>query len=231
MQYAPTEGTIAPIMSTSLKIDQLGSTLFGKTRRAILALLYSHVDESFYLRQLARSAGVGMGAVQRELKALVDAGIISRNVHGRQVYYQANPHSPVFKELKSLVLKTVGVGDVLRTALAPLADSIDIAFIYGSIARGEARKGSDVDVLIVGSVSFAEISSALNSAQETLSREINPTVYPVTEFLSKMRAGHHFLNTVFGGEKLFLIGDKDELERMVEKRLAGRSQNKPSRNN
>jgi uncharacterized protein len=215
-------------MSTSLKIDQLGTTLFGKTRRMILALLYSHVHESFYLRQLARSAGVGMGAVQRELKALVNAGIINRNVHGRQIYYQANPQSPVFKELKGLVLKTVGVGDVMRTALAPLADRIDVAFIYGSIARGEERKGSDVDVLIVGGVSFAEISSALISAQETLSREINPTVYPVAEFLSKVHNGHHFLNTVLGSEKLFLIGDKDELEGMVEKRLAGRSQNKCS---
>jgi uncharacterized protein len=218
-------------MSTSLKIDQLGTTLFGKTRRAILALLYSHVDESFYLRQLARLASAGMGATQRELKALVDAGIIIRNVHGQQVYYQANPHSPVFKELKSLVVKTVGVGDVLRTTLASLADRIDVAFIYGSFARGEERKGSDVDVLIVGSVSFAEISSAFISAQETLSREINPTVYSNDEFLSKVRTGHHFLNTLLGSEKLFLIGDNDELERMVEKRMAGRSQDKPSRNN
>jgi predicted nucleotidyltransferase len=210
-------------MSAALTIDQLGTTLFGKTRRAILTSLYSHVDQSFYLRQLTRSAGVGMGAVQRELKALVDAGIISRNVQGHQVYYQANSQSPVFKELKSLVMKTAGVGDVLRTALAPLADRIDAAFIYGSIARGEERKSSDIDVLIVGNVTFAEVVAALISAQGTIGREINPTVYPLTEFLSKARKGHHFLSTVLGGEKLFLIGDKDELERMVEKRLAGRS--------
>ena len=210
-------------MSTVLKIDQLGTTLFGKTRRAILTLLYSHVDERFYLRQLTRSAGVGMGAVQRELKALVDAGIISRNVQGNQVYYQANSQSPVFKELKSLVVKTAGVGDVLRTTLAPLADRIDTAFVYGSIARGEERKNSDIDVLVVGNVTFAEVTAALSSVQKTIGREINPTVYPLTEFLSKVRAGHHFLNAVLGGEKLFLIGDKDELERMVEKRLAGRS--------
>lgn len=216
LHYAPTKGTIAPIMSTALKIDQLGTTLFGKTRRAILALLFSHVDESLYLRQLTRSAGVGMGAVQRELKALVDAGILNRNVRGHQVYYQANSQSPVFKELKSLVMKTAGVGDVLRTALSPLADRIGAAFIYGSIARGEERKSSDIDVLIVGNVTFAEVTAALSSAQETIGREINPTVYPLTEFLSKVRTGHHFLTTVLGGEKLFLIGDKDELERMVE---------------
>jgi len=203
-------------MSTELKIDQLGTTLFGKTRRAILSLLFSHVNESLYLRQLTRSAGVGMGAVQRELKALVNAGIISRNVRGHQVYYQANSQSPVFKELKSLVMKTAGVGDVLRTALSPLADRIDVAFIYGSIARGEERKSSDIDVLIVGNVSFAEVTAALSSAQETIGREINPNAYPLTEFLSKVRTGNHFLTTVLGGEKLFLIGDKDELERMVE---------------
>jgi predicted nucleotidyltransferase len=203
-------------MSTALKIDQIGTTLFGKTRRAILTLLFSHVDESFYLRQLTRSAGVGMGAVQRELKTLVDAGIISRNVQGNQVYYQANSQSPVFKELKSLVMKTAGVGDVVRTALAPLADRIGAAFIYGSIARGAERKSSDIDVLIVGNVTFAEVTAALNSAQETIGREINPTVYPLTEFMSKVRMGHHFLDTVLGGEKLFLIGDEDELERMAE---------------
>jgi predicted nucleotidyltransferase len=223
LHYAPTWGTNAPIMSTPPKIDQLGTTLFGKTRRAILTLLFSHVGESFYLRQLTRSLGVGMGAVQRELKALVDAGIISRNAHGHQVYYQANSQSPIFKELKSLVVKTAGVGDVLRTALSPLADRIDTAFIYGSIARGEERKSSDIDVLIVGNVTFADVTSVLSSAQETIGREINPTVYPRTEFLSKVRTGHHFLSSVLDGEKLFLIGDKDELERMVEKRLARRS--------
>ncbi len=223
-------GTIAPIMSTDIKTDQLGITLFGKTRRAILALLYGRVDESFYLRQLARSVNAGMGAVQRELKALSEAGIIRRHVQGRHVYYQADPRSPVFKELRSLVAKTVGAGDILRDALAPLADRIDLAFIYGSVARAEEKKNSDVDVLIVGNVTFSEIVSALNPAQKILGREINPAVYPPAEFRSKVIAGHHFLTAVLGGEKLYLIGGKDELERLVKKRVGGRTQIKSSGN-
>ena len=105
-------------MSTVNSIDRLSTTLFGKTRRAVLALLYSHSDESFYLRQIVRTAGVGLGAVQRELKKLSEAGIIRRKARGRQVYYQANPECPVYAELKNLVVKTVGVGDVLRAAIS-----------------------------------------------------------------------------------------------------------------
>jgi uncharacterized protein len=217
-------------MSTMPGTDQLATTLFGKTRRTVLALLYSHVDESFYLRQLTRTAGAGMGAVQRELKALVDAGIINRKVQGRQIYFQANPLSPVFEELKSLIIKTVGVADVLRAALAPLAERIDVAFIYGSIARGGERKGSDVDILIVGNVTFAEIVSTLSRAQETLRREINPTVYPRAEFLTKVRAGHHFISTVLHDDKIFLIGDQDRLRELAKKQLAGRTQKQSSRN-
>jgi len=217
--FAPTKGTIALIMSTKLKIDQLSATLFGKTRQMILAMLYGHVDESFYLRQITRIAGVGMGAVQRELKALVAANIINRKLQGHQVYYQANRDNPVFKELRSLIIKTVGVGDLLRATLAPFADRIDLSFIYGSIAGGNEKKVSDVDIFIVGNVSFAEMVSVLNQAQETLGREINPTVYPRDEFLLKVQTGHHFVNSVLKTEKIFLIGNNDELERLVKKRL------------
>jgi DNA-binding transcriptional ArsR family regulator len=133
-------------MSTIFKTDSLSGTLFGKTRRAVLALLYCHVEEPFYLRQIARTAEVGLGAVQRELKKLSEAGIIRRTIHGQQVYYQANPECPVYSELKSLVLKTVGVGDVLRAALVPLADRINVVFLFGSLVRGDERSSSDVDI-------------------------------------------------------------------------------------
>lgn len=213
-------GTIVLKMSTTIETDKLSASLFGKTRRAILSLLYSHPDEAFYLRQLVRAAGVGLGAVQREVRRLSEAGIIQRTVRGRQVYYQANFQCPVFEELRSLVVKTAGVGDVLRATMAPLADRVNLAFIYGSVARGQEYRGSDLDVLVVGDVSFAEITSALSRAQETLRRDINPTVYPPTEFLSKLAAGHHFLETVLKETKIFLIGDESELARLAGKRLA-----------
>lgn len=207
-------------MSTTPESDTLAASLFGKTRRAVLSLLYSHADEAFYLRQLARVTEVGLGAVQREVKRLSDSGIIRRTVRGRQVYYQANPDCPIFAELKSLMVKTAGVGDVLRTALAPLADRINVAFIHGSYTRGEERRGSDVDIMVVGDVTFAEVVSALGPAQETLGREINPTVYPPAEFRSKLAARHHFLKTVLRGAKVSLIGDERELARLAKKRLA-----------
>jgi predicted nucleotidyltransferase len=207
-------------MSTFPDTDNLSGTLFGKTRRAVLSLLYGHADDAFYLRQIARAAGAGLGAVQRELKQLSDAGIIQRIVRGRQVYYQANPRCPVFEELKKLVVKTVGMGAVLQAALAPLADRIKVAFIYGSVARNSEGWDSDVDVMVVGKVTFAEIVSSLSEAQKTIGREINPTVYPPAEFRSKLAAGHHFLNTVLKEPTLFLIGDKGELARLAKKPLA-----------
>ena len=216
-------GTIAPNMSTALPGSNLSTALFGRTRRAILAQLYGHPDEAYYLRQLVRSAGLGLGAVQREVTRLAGAGIIQRTARGRQVYYQANPECPLFGELKSLVVKTAGVGDVLREALAPLAGRIRVAFIYGSVARTEQRRSSDVDLMVIGDVSFGDVVFALEAAQKTLGREISPTVYSPAEFRSKIKARHHFLTSVRNNEKVFVIGDEHEFERLGSRRMAQRA--------
>ena len=207
--------TIVTEMNTNKGNRNLSSILFGKARRAILSLLYGHSDESFYLRQIVRATGVGLGPVQRELKQLADVGIIRRSAQGRQVYFQANPDSPIFKELKSLITKTAGVSDTLRAALAPVKDRINIALIYGSVARGEENHRSDVDLLIVGDIAFVDVVRALRSAQETLGREINPTVYPVAEFRSRVAEEHYFIRNVLSGEKIFVIGDEDDLKRLA----------------
>jgi predicted nucleotidyltransferase len=206
-------------MSTAFVDSELSAALFGQTRRSVLALLYGHPGQSYYLRQLVRTARLGLGAAQREVKRLSEVGIIRRTVSGHQVFYQANPDCPIFEELKGLMVKTTGVADVLRAALAPLAAQIQVAFIYGSVAKLAQRSGSDVDVLVVGGPAFGEVVSALGNAQETLAREINPTVYSRAEFRSKLRAGHHFLTAVVGGEKIFLVGDEHELARLGAKRL------------
>jgi uncharacterized protein len=199
--------------------DRIAHVLFSKNRQSILALLFGHSDETFYLRQIARAVG-GLGAVQRELRQLTEAGILRRSVQGKQVYFQANPDCSIFSELKSLMSKTAGAADVLRSALAPLADRISLALIYGSMARSEENLASDVDLLVVGGTTFGEIVSALAPAQETLQREINPTVYPVEEFRAKLKLRHYFLSTVIAGAKIFVIGDEHELERLVEERVA-----------
>ena len=197
------------------KNESLSATLFGKTRRAVLALLYSHVDEPFYLRQIVRAAGAGMGAVQRELKRLSDSGIINKTVRGQQVYYMANPECPIYDELKSLVMKTVGIGEILKAALSTLADLINVAFLFGSLVRGDEHSHSDADVLVVGDVTFSEVVTALSQVQETIRREINPIVYPPDEFRSKLAADHHFLKTILNSAKFFLIGDEHELTKLA----------------
>jgi predicted nucleotidyltransferase len=131
------------------------------------------------------------------------------------VYFQANPESPIYAELRGLVVKTAGVADALRTALAPLAERIQVAFIYGSVARGKERRASDVDVMVIGEVSFAETSEALGEAQKSIGREVNPSVYAPADFRAKLVAKHHFLRSVLKGDKIFLIGDDRELARLA----------------
>lgn len=207
-------------MSTLNSNEPLSATLFSKTRLAVLSILFSHADEAYYLRQIARSVGVGIGSLQRELNKLTNAGIILRMVRGKQVYYQANSQCPVFPELKSLIVKTTGATEVIKSALTSLTNHIRVAFIYGSVARMQDRKKSDVDLMIIGDVTFAEVVSALDKAQQQVGREINPTVYPPSEFQSKLSKGNHFLRALMRETKLFLTGDQRELTRLAKKRLA-----------
>jgi len=212
--------TIEPIMGSTKNIsDQLASALFGKTKRTVLALLLTNPQESFYLRQIVRSAGLGQGAVQRELQHLTEAGLLLRRRQGHQIFYQANQTSPIFKELKSLLVKTAGVGDILRQVLSGLKDRIEAAFLYGSFATGKDRPASDLDLAVIGSVTFGEVVSQLRPAQETLGREINPTVYTPDEFQKKLKAKHHFVSAIIQEPKIMLIGEERELTRLGKKRL------------
>jgi len=194
----------------------LCSGLFGKTRQAVLALLYGREDSSFYTKQILDAVKIGRGAVQRELKNLTDTGIITREVQGRQVYYRANAQCPIFNELKSIVRKTFGVADVIRQSLATVADKIRVAFIFGSIARSADDRRSDIDVMVVGAISFGDTVNLLSTAEEKLGREVNVVVYPISEFKQKVREDHHFVKTVLDGEKIFLVGDEGELRRLAD---------------
>lgn len=192
----------------------LSNVLFSRSRRSILALLYGHADEQFYLREITRRAGTGIGATQRELHQLTEAGLIQAIRRGHQTYYQANRRSPIFAELKSILAKTSGIRDILIEVLAPLADRIKLAFVYGSIARGEETSSSDVDLMVVGEVSFADVASALSEGEARVSREVNPTVYGPREFREKLAARNHFLSTVAKDKKLFVIGDEREFRQL-----------------
>lgn len=204
-------------MGTEAESQRARRNLFGHTRSALLAMLYGHADESFYLRQLVRAVGAGHGALQRELKHLTDLGLILRRTQGNQVLYQANSQSPIFHEIRSLITKTVGIRDVIRSALGTLAPEIQIAFVYGSVARHEERANSDVDVMVLGDAPFSEVVSALGPAQRVLGREINPTVFSLDEFRSKLASGNHFLRSVMKEKKLFVLGTENELAKLVTK--------------
>ena len=193
----------------------LCSGLFGKTRQAVLALLYGQADASFYTKQILDGVKIGRGAVQRELKNLTDTGIIIREVQGRQVYYHANAKCPIFEELKSIVRKTFGVADVIRQSLANSACKIRIAFIFGSVARSADDRRSDIDLMVVGKISFGDVVLLLGPAEEKIAREINPVVYPIAEFKKKVKDDHYFVKTVLEDEKIFVIGDEDELRRLA----------------
>ncbi len=205
----------------------LGDLLFGRTRGAILALLYGRSDQSFYTRQIAREAGASVGAVQRELENLSKVKLIIRSSVGSQVFYQANRHAPIFREMQALVSKTIGILSILRSALHPLAKRVLVAFVHGSLAREEETALSDVDLMVVGKATLDEILSRLSTAEKDIGRPINPTVYSVEEFKSKLASGNHFLTAVLKGKKEFLLGDEDELRKVGRVRLAKAGANQP----
>ena len=204
-------------MGTTSTADPLSRILFGSTRREVLSLLLGRPDEQFYLREILRTVGRGSGAVQRELKQLVEADLIRREARGNQVYYAANRDAPIFPELQAIIEKTAGTVDVLRASLATFIRDgrIRLAFVYGSVASGKKTARSDVDLLIVGDASLADVVPALRAAEARLGREVNASVYPATEFRDKMKRGRAFLNRVVAGPTLFVAGDDRELGRLV----------------
>lgn len=207
---------------------ELGDVLFGKARGAILGLLYGRPDQAFYYREITRQlTDLSPGTLQRELDTLSQLGLVERSMVGKQVFYRANLKHPVYPELRDLVGKTVGVFQALRLALAPLADRISVAFVYGSLARREERAESDIDLMVVGKVTMENLIEHLSGMERSLGRSINPTVYSVAEFRSKLARGNHFLNAVVRREKLFLIGDEDALGKVAGVRLAQERAHQP----
>ncbi|MCW5588893.1 MAG: hypothetical protein KIT27_04440 [Legionellales bacterium] len=209
----PIMGIIIPIMGT---IDSnLSNVLFSKVRQRVLALLYGQPDRSFHTNEIIRLTFSGTGAVQRELEKLAAAGIITTHAIGNQKHYTANCSSPLFAELRGIVLKTFGLADVLRQALIPIASQIQIAFIYGSIAKQQDTATSDVDLMLIGNnLTYADLFKLLEEIQIKLGRSIHPTFYSETEWTRKYRANNNFLIQITKQPKIFLIGNEDELARL-----------------
>ena len=190
----------------------LADALFSATQQRVLAFLFGQPERSFFATELIGLVGAGSGAVQRELARLAQNGLVTVSRMGTQKHYQANPKSPIFAELCAIARKTVGLAEPLREALAPLADRITAAFVFGSVAKRSDTASSDVDVLVLSDdLDYADVFEALQSAEAKLGRTVNPTVQTPVDWRRKRKAGVAFVVKVAAQPKLFLIGSEEAL--------------------
>jgi len=189
----------------------IAEALFGKAQRAVLALLFGQPDRAFYMREVVTAAGTGASQVQKELENLTRAGLVMREPRGNQVWFRANPESPVFPELKSLMAKTFGIADVVRESMQPFARKVVAAFIYGSVARGEHDAASDVDLLVVGDVAPSRLAPMQLKVGRILGRRISIVVYDAAEFRKHVAEREHFIGNVMKQSRILLLGTETDL--------------------
>ena len=198
----------------------IDSLLGSRLRAKVLGWLFSHPDERYFVRQLTGLVNEDSTNVSRELARLEKMGILVSTTEGKQKYYQANRRNPIFNELHGLMLKTAGVADIIRKALQPRTQDIRLSFIFGSVAGKTENRLSDIDLLVVGDITFGEVVDLLSNAEATLARELNPVVYSLPEFNLRVSEKHHFIIDVLSGDKIFIVGDDNELQSLVGKGLA-----------
>lgn len=193
-------------------VTGLAGALFTQTQQRVLGLLFGQPQRSFTVTELIGLTGAGSGAVQRELAKLAASGLVTLQPIGNQKHYQANPVAPIHDELVAIVRKTIGLADPLRDALAPLAERIDAAFVYGSVAKARDHAGSDIDLMILSeTLTYAEVMLALHALIERIGRDISPTLYTREEWQRRLREGNAFVTRVLEQPRLWLMGDKDVL--------------------
>ena len=189
----------------------------SKTRVEVLKLFLFNSQDSFYQRQISAITHQHIRGVQREVIKLESIGLIEKSIQGNRIYYKANKKCPIFEQLKMILFKSVGIAEVLKENLKK-RDNIKIAFIYGSYAKGGENLLSDIDLMVVGSITLKELSSILSKPKRELTREINYAVFPQQEFIERIRDKDHFLNTVLRDKKIFIVGNKNELKAIIKSR-------------
>lgn len=201
----PVSRTVAPTPTS------IADALFTGTQQRVLALLFGQPGRSFFTKELIDLAGVGSGGVQRELARLQQSGLVTQTAIGNRKHYQANPDAPVFVELCGIARKMLGPAEVLREALAPLAEALPLALLYGSVAAGRDTARSDIDVLLVSeTLTLEQVYAALAAAEQQLGRPVSPTLYTPSEFRRRLAQRNAFLLKLLAGDTVALIGDKDE---------------------
>jgi len=197
--------------------------MFSPYRRQLLARLFLRPDEQFHVRELARMTGISAGSLHRELKAMSESGLLLREKIGQRVFYRADRDCTIYEELAAIFRKTLGLASLLRDALSAIAGKIQVAFVFGSMASGRQKIGSDIDVCVLGDVSLLEVVKALSSAQETLVREINPVVMTAKKFADQAVKRDRFVTRVLGEPKVFVKGNVHDLAKLVEDRATARA--------
>lgn len=193
----------------------LSDALFPKVRQRVLGLLYGQPDSDFHTNGVIRLTQSGTGAIQRELEKLAAAGLVTTKYVGNQKRYQANQAMPFFMELRSIVLKTFGLADILRAALAPVVKQIHFAFVYGSIAKQADTAKSDIDLMVIGDhLSYAELFRLVAKTEAKLGRLIHPTFYSPVEWTRKKNENNHFITTILKQPKIFLVGKEDDFVKL-----------------
>jgi predicted nucleotidyltransferase len=195
-----------------MEATSLSSALFSKVQQRVLGLIFGQPKRSFYTKEIVRSVDSGTGAVERELARLQRSGLVSVERIGNQKHYRANPYSPIFEELRSLVTKTVGLAEPIRQSLAPHADKIKTAFIYGSVAKGTDTARSDIDLMVIGdNLTYSDLYTALQGVENVLGREVNPIFMTPTEWQREV-SEDSFVGRVGARPKIFVLGSEKDLQ-------------------
>ena len=206
-------GSNEPITGTKPSASVgLAGALFSNVQQRLLALIFSHPDQSFYTRQIVKTLNSGTGAVERELTKLEHSGLISAEKIGNQKHYRANRSAPIFHELQSIIRKTVGLHDPLKASLSPFSDRIKTAFVYGSVAKGKDTARSDIDLMVIGDdLTYSDIFAGLQEAEKTLGRPINPNIMDVANWKKRQLSKNAFVATISSAPKMFIIGAEEDL--------------------
>lgn len=214
----PISGTIMPDMGMYKNQSEpnppltMADALYSRTQQSVLGLLFGQPDKSFYTNEIIKKSGGGSGAVQRELSRLVRSGLVTVEKIGSQKHYQADPRAPIFTELCAIINKTVGLVDPLKAVLEPFLAEIDIAFVYGSVAKGEDSASSDIDLMIISdSLTYADVFPALERVSVELGRAIQPTLYAWTELKRRIKSDNAFVKRVLAQPKIWIKGTESEL--------------------
>jgi predicted nucleotidyltransferase len=195
-----------------MKTSRLAELLSSRARAEIFRLLLSGTGEELHVREIERRSGLNDSTVRQELRKLVRLDLVQSRRDSNRVYYRAKTENPLYPEIRNLVVKTIGLGDELKSALVD--KRIRVAFVFGSIARGEEEAGSDVDLMVIGRLGLRDLSRLLSGIEEKIGREVNPHVLNEEEFRKRVRAKEHFVSRVMESPKIFIVGSPHELEAM-----------------